>query len=256
VHNLETVLIIPAAGAGTRLQSPLPKVLTTVNERPMIDHLFDLYRNVAGRFVLIVHPSIQVPVKAHCDAVVPHLEIGYVAQNEPTGMLDAVLLAADTVRPMEPGRIWITWCDQVGIHPKTIHTLQRLSKERSQSHIVMPTSRQVNPYIHLDRDSEGRIFAVRQRREGDPMPVVGESDIGLFSLSHEGYFNWLPRFGSQAGHAAGTRERNFLPFIPWMASQTHSVLTFPCTDEMEAIGINTPEDRRRLEQYLKERDRS
>ena len=32
--------------------------------------------------------------------------------------------------------------------------------------------------------------------------------------------------------------------------------TFPCTDDIEAIGVNTPDDRRRLEQYLLERDRS
>ena len=60
----------------------------------------------------------------------------------------------------------------------------------------MPTSRQQNPYIHFERDPDGRITAVRQRREGEAMPGVGESDIGLFSLSHDGYFTWLPRFGA------------------------------------------------------------
>ena len=44
----DTVLIIPAAGAGTRLQSTTPKVLSPVNGRPMIDHLFDVPHAVAA----------------------------------------------------------------------------------------------------------------------------------------------------------------------------------------------------------------
>jgi hypothetical protein len=49
-----------------------------------------------------------------------------------------------------------------------------------------------------------------------------------------------------------TRERNFLPFIPWLA-RTHAVVTFPCEHPMEAIGVNTPEDLARVERYLQQR---
>ena len=84
------------------------------------------------------------------------------------------------------------------------------------------------------------------------MPAVGESDMGLFSLSADAYFNLLPQFGRETTAAAGTRERNFLPFIPWLAQHGYPVLTFPSTNELEAVGINTPEDRRRLETYLRE----
>ena len=84
------------------------------------------------------------------------------------------------------------------------------------------------------------------------MPEIGESDMGLFSLSTDAYFNLLPQFGRETGHAAGTGERNFLPFLPWLAQVGHSVMTFPSTNDMEAIGVNTPEDRRRLEAYLRD----
>jgi bifunctional UDP-N-acetylglucosamine pyrophosphorylase / glucosamine-1-phosphate N-acetyltransferase len=256
VSSPDIVLIIPAAGAGIRLQSPTPKLLTPVNGRAMIDHLFALYRSVAGRFVVVVHPSLEPMVKAHCEASAPDLQVDYARQSEPTGMLDALLLAADAARRTQPARVWVTWCDQVGIRPETIERLRHLSSEQSQAHIVMPTSLQETPYIHFERAPDGRITAVRQRREGEAMPAVGESDIGLFSLSHDGYFTWLPRFGATTGRSAETRERNFLPFVPWMAAKGHRVVTFPCTDEMEAVGINTPEDHLRLERYLRERDRS
>jgi bifunctional N-acetylglucosamine-1-phosphate-uridyltransferase/glucosamine-1-phosphate-acetyltransferase GlmU-like protein len=175
----------------------------------------------------------------------------YAAQPEPTGMLDAILLASDAVSTSTTHRIWITWCDQIGVHPDTIATLTRMSEERSDAPAIFPTARQATPYIHLDRDARGQITAIRQRREGDAMPQVGESDMGLFSLSPDAYFELLPQFGREAMKASATRERNFLPFIPWLVQRGKPVLTFASTNEMEAIGVNTPDDRRRLEEYLR-----
>jgi bifunctional N-acetylglucosamine-1-phosphate-uridyltransferase/glucosamine-1-phosphate-acetyltransferase GlmU-like protein len=217
----------------------------------MIDHLFDRYRHAVRRFVLVVHPSFESDVRRHVEQYAPAVDVAYAAQPKPTGMLDAILLATDAVKVSSPHRIWITWCDQIGVHPNTIATLGRMSEERSDAPAIFPTARQETPYIHLDRDGQGQITAIRQRREGDAMPPVGESDMGLFSLSPDAYFQLLPRFGSEAMNATATRERNFLPFIPWLVQHAQPVLTFASTNEMEAIGVNTPDDRRRLEEYLR-----
>ena len=217
----------------------------------MIDHLFDRYSPAVQRFVLVVHPSFEADVRRHVEALAPSLDVQYAMQPEPTGMLDAIMLAADAAKEKPAARLWITWCDQIGVHPDTIATLGGMSHEHADAPAILPTSRQASPYIHLDRDAEGRITAIRQRREGDEMPAVGESDMGLFSLSPDAYFNLLPQFGREATQATSTRERNFLPFLPWLVRRGHSVLTFASTDEMEAIGINTPDDRRRLEAYLR-----
>jgi bifunctional UDP-N-acetylglucosamine pyrophosphorylase/glucosamine-1-phosphate N-acetyltransferase len=251
VPTPDIVLIIPAAGAGTRLQSPMPKVLSPVNGKAMIDHLFNRYGRAVQRFVLVVHPSFEVDVKRHVEQLAPSLDVQYATQTEPTGMLDAIMLASDAAGQKPAGRVWITWCDQIGVHPHTIATLDRMSREHADAPAILPTSRQVSPYIHVDRDADGRITAIRHRREGDDMPPVGETDMGLFSLSPDAYFNLLPQFGREAAQAVSTRERNFLPFLPWLVQRGHSVLTFASTDEMEAIGINTPDDRRRLEAYLR-----
>lgn len=216
----------------------------------MIDHLLDRYRRAVKRVVLVVHPSFMSDVKGHIDASAPSLDVDFVEQPALTGMLDAILLACEATRRQRPERVWITWCDQIGVHPDTIATLQRLSRERAGTHAILPTCRQSPPYIHLERDSEGRISAIRQRREGDEMPSTGESDMGVFSLSPDACFDLLPRFGQEAEQAAATRERNFLPFLPWLTRHGHPVLTFPSTNEFEAIGVNTADDRRRLEAYL------
>ena len=252
MRNPDVVLIIPAAGAGTRLQSSIPKVLSPVNGRPMIDYLFDRYNRAVGRFVLVVHPSFASAVKQHVKAIAPALDVQYATQPQPTGMLDAVMLASDAAGQRPARRVWITWCDQIGVHPNTVAELARLSETHADASAIFPTSHQTPPYIHFDRDAGGHISAVRQRREGDEMPAEGEADMGLFSLSSTAYFDLLPQFGRDATEANATRERNFLPFLPWLTHHGHTVVTFPATSDMESIGVNTPDDRRRLETYLRE----
>ncbi len=81
------------------------------------------------------------------------------------------------------------------------------------------------------------------------MPERGEGDIGLFALGASTYLDLLPLYLGEAPLGAATGERNFLPFIPWLASRT-SVRTVPATGSVEAVGINTPEELLQVEAYL------
>ena len=251
----KTVLVVPAAGAGSRLKESTPKVLSVVSGRAMIDYLLDRYRTVVTRFVLVLHPSFEAQVREHVQRLAPQLDVAYATQQHATGMLDAILLAVDAAEEVSPDRVWITWCDQIGVHPQTIARLARMSDEHPSAYAILPTAQQTPPYIHLVRDAKGRIARVLQRREGDEMPAEGETDMGLFSLSPAAFFESLPDYGRAAGPSGATGERNFLPFLPWIVEHGHSVLTFPSTHALEAVGVNTPDDRRRLEAYLRDIDR-
>ena len=81
------------------------------------------------------------------------------------------------------------------------------------------------------------------------MPAVGESDMGLFALTRDAYERQLPAFATAVAPGQGTGERNFVPFIPWLAVRER-VATFPCTDERESVGINTPQDLRFMEDWI------
>ena len=76
--------------------------------------------------------------------------------------------------------------------------------------------------------------------------------MGLFSLSAEAARDRLRVFSAAAAASPGTGERNFLLFIPWLAA-TDVVRTFPACHPIEAVGINTPDDRARVEAFLASR---
>ena len=245
-----TTLVIPAAGIGSRLNTALPKPLVPVNGRPMLAWLIDLFRDHVDRFVVVVHPAHEASVKA-CGRTLG-ADIRYDVQPEPTGMLDAILIPHRQVADSLPQHVWITWCDQIAIDRRTVVRLADLCRRNPDAPLILPTARRPAPYIHLARDASGRITRVLHRREGDEMPDDGEGDAGLFSLSREAYLRLLPEYSRDADVGDATGERNFLPFIPWVAARD-TVITFDCVDPREAIGVNTPEELAAVGQYLAER---
>jgi bifunctional UDP-N-acetylglucosamine pyrophosphorylase / glucosamine-1-phosphate N-acetyltransferase len=246
---MSRLLIVPAAGTGSRLGADVPKVLVKVAGTTMLERLLNLYRAWVGHVVLVVNPASEDSVRKHVHSGVDAERVSYVQQPRPTGMLDAILGANVVARRAEPTSVWITWCDQIGVHPRTIARLGERTSSVAHDAMVMPTVRQQPPYIHLERDSTGRIVRVLHRREGDTMPEAGESDIGLFALSRQTYFDRLPAYAREVELGRSTGERNFLPFIPWLA-RTGIVTTFPAEDPMEAVGVNTQDDLARVERYL------
>jgi bifunctional UDP-N-acetylglucosamine pyrophosphorylase / glucosamine-1-phosphate N-acetyltransferase len=246
-------LVVPAAGLGSRLGAALPKLLVRVAGIPMIDRLLDAYRGVVSEAVIVVHPSFEPDVRRHLAGST--LPVRVAVQTSPTGMLDAILLARNGLDPAVRGPVWITWCDQVGVSAATIRNLEQHTTQQREAAVVMPTVWRDSPYIHLQRDETDRIVRILQRREGDSMPERGESDMGLFALSAEAYWELLTEYARLSEIGQATSERNFLPFIPWVARR-RSVATFPATDPMEAVGVNTPEELRAVEAYLRAREAS
>ena len=206
----------------------------------MLERLVDLYRPLTDGIVVIAHPSFSSRLAGPFEVIEQHAR---------TGMLDAVLLGAAAVERRDTEEVWVTWGDQVGVLPATADRLASAMAATGAPAMALPTVWRAAPYIHFDRGRDGRISGLRQRREGDPMPETGESDMGLFAMRRDVYQRDLVQYAADVRPGAGTGERNFLPFIPWLARRA-AVVTVACTDEREAVGINTPDELRAMEQWL------
>ncbi len=244
---MRRVMIIPAAGTGSRLGATLPKVMVPVNGRPMLDYLVELYAPVVDEFFVVVSPAAQALVASHTATL--HASISIAVQPTATGMLDAIMIPLSQLEAARPLQAWITWCDQVAVRPETVQRLAQAVAAHPQADLFLPTMQCEQPYIHFERDAAGNICNILHEREGDAMPGTGESDMGLFVLSDRACFEMLPRYAADVVPGEGTGERNFLPFIVW-AGQHGGVHTISGTHPMESVGINTPEDLVRVERWL------
>lgn len=212
----------------------------------MIDHLVALYRDVVDRWIVVVSPADRRDIAAHLAGT--GVEVELYEQAEPTGMLDAILIPKEAGARLSD-RVWITWCDQIGVDPRTVARM--VEAEADEPDLLLPTVPGADPYIHFVRH-DGRITDVLHRREGDEMPPTGESDMGLFSLSRRAYGTDLIEYAAEASLGNHTGEKNFLPFIPWLAERG-TVRTIRNHEAIEALGVNTPEDLVRMEQHFEAR---
>ncbi|HEV8125426.1 MAG TPA: NTP transferase domain-containing protein [Gemmatimonadales bacterium] len=244
---MKRVLVVPAAGRGSRLGGEMPKLMVPVNGRPMLDYILDRYRELADVVMLVLHPDSTEMVRKHLKNRRENVELLF--QDQPTGMLDAILIPKRRIHEIKPEEIWVTWCDQVAVGEATVQRLAQAMVTSPKPQLAFPTLKMGSPYIHFARDSDGTITSVLQRREGDAMPEMGEGDIGLFALTGKAYLETLSAYAGSATSGGGTGERNFLPFIPWLAGRS-LVRTCPATAAIEAVGVNTPEDLAMVGKYL------
>jgi len=239
--------VIPAAGRGSRLGFARPKILYPVAGRMIVEWLLDFLKPCCGSFVFVLSPDGHRDVESELDLLIPgHYRT--VIQDVPSGMGDAVDLALAIV---ETPQVAIVWGDQVALRPSSVEACIRLQDGPLHPDMTCPTVMRANPYIHFERDEEGRICAVRQRREGDAMPAEGESDTGFFCFRTDALRKLLS--GLRAGRqkmGTETGEFNFLPVIPLAAQQGTTLTPHAMTIE-ETVGINSSEDAAAVEEFLK-----
>jgi len=100
--------IILAAGQGTRMKSPLPKVLHPVGGRAMLDHAIDAAQALGCERIVVVVGNHSPEVRAH---VVKRLgEAAIAVQDPPIGTGHAVRAAEAALKGFE-GQVVITYGD-------------------------------------------------------------------------------------------------------------------------------------------------
>jgi hypothetical protein len=97
-----------------------------------------------------------------------------------------------------------------------------------------------NPYVHYEINQFNQLTNLLQSREGDSLPSIGFSDIGVFLLRTDNILaeweSYLEQFPSLS---KTTREINFLPFLLFL-SKIGKKQVFPIIhDPFEAMGMNT-----------------
>ncbi len=238
--------VIPAAGRGTRLGFSRPKILYPLGGRVILDWLLDFLVPNCASLVFVLSPEGAGEVTAALEQRIPG-RFAVVIQESPTGMGDAVALALPYVRTRH---VTVVWGDQVALRRESVETCMRLHQGPLQPSVTCPMVLRANPYIHFDRDERGWLAGLKQAREGDSMPAIGESDTGFFCFETTALSRLLDRLRAESGGVGtATREFNLLPVIP-LAAQREVVLTPRVMRLEETVGVNTSEDAAMVEAYL------
>lgn len=173
-----TRVIVLGAGQGTRMRSPLPKVLHRVAGRPMISWVLDA--------VAVLRPASTVVVVGHeGDQVRDALPAGVIAveQSEQLGTGHAVRVGLDSLGTIDHDETLLV---VYGDMPLLVGgMLGRLVDGRGEAAAVIATTRPPSPssFGRVIRDRSGEVSAIVEEKDATPAQrAIDEVNAGVYAF--------------------------------------------------------------------------
>ncbi|MBM3222385.1 MAG: UDP-N-acetylglucosamine pyrophosphorylase [Candidatus Tectomicrobia bacterium] len=239
-------IVIIAAGKGTRMRSPLAKVLHPLAGRPLVAHVLDVAMTLAPQRLIVVvgHQADAVrhacmPYGATCVLQEPQLGTGHaVAQAEP--------LLADFA-----GDVLVLYGDVPLLQADTLRSLWA-THQQHQAAVTVLTANLETPtgYGRILRDAQAQITRIVEERDASVAEkAVREINSGVYCLQAPFLFAALRRVGM-----ANDQGEQYLTDVVAMAvADQCRVASLIVTTPQEILGVNTPEDLAHLETLLQQR---
>jgi bifunctional N-acetylglucosamine-1-phosphate-uridyltransferase/glucosamine-1-phosphate-acetyltransferase GlmU-like protein len=240
----KTLLLIPAAGTGSRLGANVPKPLVRAGQQRIVDYVRAAWPD--ADLALVINPLFDALWR---QSVAAHY---YLHQEKPLGMGDAILRSIHLWPQYE--NIVVAWGDTVWLTASLAEHLNQSFENQTPKSFLVPALETRDGYISMILNSRGSVESVLERREGDGDQMQGPclSDLGVFLFSahlHKEFSDYMN--DARWGVGKQTKEKNFLAFMSYLTAQGHFVEPHRVTIDSPVVGINTPEELDLFENYLK-----
>ena len=240
-------VVVLAAGKGTRMRSPLAKVLHPLAGCPLIAHVLTAVQPLAPRHLVTVVGHQADAVRHVCE----RFGACCVVQEPQLGTGHAVAQTATVLRDFN-GDVLVL-CGDVPLLRTT--TLRRLLNEHRQRRaaLTMLTTHLDHPmgYGRVVRNDQGHVVGIVEERDATPSQrAIREVNSGVYCLRASFLFAALPGVGRN--NAQGEQ---YLTDVVGLAAADGRPIAHLATEPEELLGVNTPADLARLETLLRDRRR-
>ncbi len=182
-------VIVLAAGQGTRMKSPLPKVLHPVAGRSMLGHVLATARALdPARLIVVTRPDADEIARAAAPAEIA-------VQTEQRGTGHAVLAAHEALNDFD-GDVLVLYADTPLLTPET---LRRVLAARAKAAVAVLgfTPADPGPYGRLVTSENGGLLAIVEAKDANPEErAIGFCNSGVMAADAKTLFDLLPRVGS------------------------------------------------------------
>jgi bifunctional UDP-N-acetylglucosamine pyrophosphorylase/glucosamine-1-phosphate N-acetyltransferase len=231
----ELAVVILAAGQGKRMKSNLPKVLHSLNGRPMIQHVLDaaIALNPSRLVVVVGRGAEQVKVALSPD-------ITFVEQTQRLGTGHAVMQAQAA---LDDGcDVLVLYGDMPLLRPTTLQALRdHFQRAKSPLAMLIVNDDKSRGFGRVVRDPSGRVRAVVEEVECTPEQLaIRDLNAGVYCFEADWLWNHLAQLPLHPDK--GDAGEYFLTDLVGMAVAEGLEVSYLITDDpSEALGINTPE---------------
>lgn len=246
----KAIAIVLAAGKGTRMRSELPKVLTPVNGRPMVEYPLTALREGGIGKILVVVGYRGEEVR---QALTHWSDLTFVWQTEQKGTGHAVQCCAECLREMVPDGevpVVIVAGDAPMMQGQTIAALlEHWYAEPTAG--LLGTIEVENPtgLGRILRDSDGNFLGIVEEKDTTPLQkTIREVNQSYYLFRVKDLLEVLPQLRSE--NAQG---EYYLTDVPgFLLRKGRTVRALPLLQPIEATSVNTPEQRDQAELLLLE----
>lgn len=227
---MSTAALILAAGEGKRMKSVKPKVAHEMFGKPLVRWVVDAAVKAGCEDLVCVlgHGREQVEPLVEDTTVV--------IQEEQLGTGHAVMCAREALAG-KTGSLVVLSGDAPLIRPETIRTLVSM-REQQQAACVVLTMRPPDPsgYGRIIRNAKGELVSILEHKDCSPRQLENdECNSGIYCFDIEVLFKQLDNLSNE--NAQG--EYYLTDVIRFCKNVDRLVLSYPCDDYTEALGINT-----------------
>lgn len=233
-------VVILAAGSGKRMHSSLPKVLHTIANKTLLEHVVQTATSLGSEEPPIVVYGYQGETVKR---MLPNLSVTWIEQNEQLGTGHALQQALPHIS--DNNQVLLLYGDVPLI---TNETLKTLMNETPKNTLGIITANVINPtgFGRIVRDESGQIQRIVEEKDASELEKkICEINTGIYFMEMKHLKTWLPRLSRQ-----NSQQEYYLTDILGMAHQEnvpiHSIE--PKATE-EILGANNRAQLAQLERY-------
>jgi bifunctional UDP-N-acetylglucosamine pyrophosphorylase/glucosamine-1-phosphate N-acetyltransferase len=240
-------VIMLAAGKGTRMVSPLPKVLHRMLEKPLLGYLLDSMATVAHQWIVVGHGQEMVR------AAFPEHAARMVVQEEQLGTGHAVRMAWPHVEGSGVPWVCVVSGDTPLVEEDHLRALvgQCVAAGAAVGFVSVcvddPTG-----YGRVVRDATGRVQGIVEEKDLSRLgvdPGIREVNAGVYALRVDAVGALLPRLD-----AANAQGEYYLPQVVALALEAGlGVVALSAADAVAFLGINDPGQLVTMEELVRRR---
>ena len=242
-QQTDIAVVILAAGQGKRMKNPeLPKVLVSLNDKPLLGYVLDSVKQLEPSKTVIIIGHKREKVRDFCNRHYSNIE--FAIQEEQLGTGHAVDQARENLADFS-GDVLILAGD---VPLLTYNTLLKFSElhnnAASKLSVMTTTAPDPKGYGRIVRDADNNFMRITEHKDADEATLkIDEINSGVFLADAKILFDALAKLSNN--NAQG--EYYLTDIIEIAREEGIIVNAFNCAAYEELQGVNSPEDLDRAE---------